>query len=87
MLQQSATGPYFLGNEFSLADIAIAPFVLRINGFNKVALKGFEFEAVKSNPRLAEFIQGITSRPTVKETYVGDEQYLEVLAKRFNLKF
>lgn len=87
MLQQSATGPYFLGDQYSLADIAIAPFILRINAFRKVALKGFEFDAVKANSRLAEFIEGISSRPTVQETYVGDKVFLEVMAKRFNIKF
>jgi glutathione S-transferase len=60
---------------------------LRINGFLKIALKGFEFEAVKSNPRLAEFIEGISNRPSVKETYIGDKEYFEALVKRFNLKF
>lgn len=85
MTQQSATGPYFLGEEFSLADIAIAPFVLRIHAFNKVILNDFHFEAVKSNPRLAEFIKGIISRPTVRETYAGDDKYIDVLAKRFGV--
>lgn len=85
MTQQSATGPYFLGNEFSLADIAIAPFFLRILGFSKVYLKDYQFEAVKTHPRLEEFINGITTRPSVTETYVGDEEYIKRFSERYNL--
>lgn len=83
MTQQSATGPYFLGEQFSLADIAIAPFILRILAFNKLILNDFHFDAVKSNPRLAEFIKGIISRPTVQETFVGDEKFVDLLVSRF----
>ncbi|KAI8073595.1 glutathione S-transferase [Thamnidium elegans] len=85
LTQQSATGPYFLGNEFSLADIAIAPFFLRILGFSKIYLKGYQFEALKTHPRLEEFIKGITTRPSVTETYVGDEEYIKRFSERYNL--
>ncbi|KAI7894971.1 thioredoxin-like protein [Mucor mucedo] len=85
LTQQSATGPYFLGEEFSLADIAVAPFVLRLYAFNKLILKGYEFEAVKSHSRLAEFIKGVTSRASVQETYAGDEKFVDVLVQRFGV--
>jgi glutathione S-transferase len=83
LLQQSATGPYFLGEEFSLADVSLAPFIQRIHGFNVIVLDGYMFEAIKNSPRLAEFIKGILSRPTVQETYCGDEKYTSVLVERF----
>jgi hypothetical protein len=59
---------------------------LRINALNKHFLDGFEFEAVKSNPRLAEFLAGIAERPSVKETFIGDEKFVEQIQARFNLK-
>ena len=86
MKQQSATGPYFLGEEYSLADVAIAPFLLRINAYNQHILDGFKFEAVEKSPRFKSFIEGATSRPTVQETYIGDEKYAQLLKERFNIK-
>jgi glutathione S-transferase len=85
LVQQSPSGPYFLGSEYSLADIAIAPFVARIKGFNKLFLDGYEFEALKKLPRLAEFFDGITNRPSFKETYCGDQAYIDILSKKFNI--
>lgn len=85
LLEQSATGPYFLGEEFSLADVAIAPFILRIHAFNKVILKDFYFDAVKTSPRLAQFITGVLSRPSAQQTYVGDEKYFDILVSKFGV--
>lgn len=86
LLQESSTGPYFLGEQFSLADIAIAPFVLRLyaSATNFIA-RDFEFEQVKESPRLAEFIKGITSRPSVQETFIGVDTYADTIGARFNL--
>ncbi|KAI9472167.1 MAG: thioredoxin-like protein [Benjaminiella poitrasii] len=84
LLQESATGPYFLGDQFSLADIAIAPFALRMNGFNRLCLKEFEFEAVKSCPRLTQFFDGLATRPSIQENYYGDEAYFELLDGLFH---
>lgn len=86
MLHQSKTGPYFLGENFSLADVAIAPHFLRILAINKHLLDGFEFEAVKTNPRLAEFLAGIAERPSIKETFIGEEKFAELFKARFNVK-
>jgi glutathione S-transferase len=36
-------------------------------------------------PRLAEFFDGITDRPSFKETYCGDQAYIDVLIKKFNI--
>ncbi|CEP08342.1 hypothetical protein [Parasitella parasitica] len=86
LLQQAKTGPYFLGNDFSLADVAIAPHFLRIDALSKHFLNGFEFSAVKTNPRLAEFLAGIADRPSVKETFIGEDAFVEQIAARYNLK-
>jgi glutathione S-transferase len=83
--QQSATGPYFLGEQFSLADIALAPFVLRTEAFTKLVLDGYKFDAIKNSPRLASFYEGVTSRPSAKETYYGDREYLTLAINKFNL--
>lgn len=84
MRQQAASGPYFLGEQYSLADIAIAPFYARVNAFNKLALDGHGFDAVKNSPRLAEFLNGITSRPSFQDSFLGDEKLIEFMKKRFN---
>ncbi|CAO3634581.1 unnamed protein product [Mucor hiemalis] len=85
LTQQSSTGPYFLGEQFSLADVAIGPFVVRMLGLNKLALKNYEFEAVKNNSRLASFLEGVSSRPSIQESYIGDENYINYLKKRVDL--
>ncbi|RCI04033.1 hypothetical protein CU098_004651 [Rhizopus stolonifer] len=81
--QQSATGPYFLGEQFSLADVAIAPFVIRIHTINQTLLNGLELETVKSSPRLTEFIKALIARPSVQETWIGDKELVTFLQKRF----
>ncbi|KAK4519764.1 Chitin deacetylase 1 [Mucor velutinosus] len=86
LLQQSKTGPYFLGEEYSLADIAITPFVLRIFALLEHILGGYKFEAIKSNPRLDEFITGVIQRQSAQETWVGGEKFIEAMSTRFNLK-
>ncbi|SAL99073.1 hypothetical protein [Absidia glauca] len=89
LLEQSQTGPYFLGDQFSLADIALGPFVARILAtaslFEKENL--FQFNAVKQNPRLAEFFKGVVSRPSFKDTYLGDQLFIDLINKRFSPKF
>lgn len=83
-MEQSSTGPYFLGEQYSLADIAIAPFFGRLDAFNRLALKNDQFEAVKNSPRLAEFFEGILHRPSFKETFVGEDKFSSLLAARFS---
>lgn len=86
MKQQSSTGPYFLGEQFSLADVALAPFILRLHAFLNAVLDNYEFEAVKNSSRLASFIEGLSTRPSAKETYVGDEKYVNILVTRFGVE-
>jgi glutathione S-transferase len=81
--QQAASGPYFLGEQYSLADVAIAPFYARIRATNQFGWGVSDLEAVKSNSRLAEFLNGITDRPSFKDTYIGDETLTEMMKERF----
>ncbi|RCH85878.1 hypothetical protein CU098_009755, partial [Rhizopus stolonifer] len=71
--RQSPSNLCFLGTEYSLAGIPVARFVARWNGFHKLYLKGYQFEAVKKNPRLAKFLDAIVNRASVKETYIGSK--------------
>ncbi|KAG0164600.1 hypothetical protein DFQ28_009645 [Apophysomyces sp. BC1034] len=81
LLEQAPSGPYFLGSQYSLADIAIAPFVLRIEKFNRLYLDGLKFEAVEELPRVKEFLQGISQRPSAQATIVTDEKFIASLAR------
>ncbi|CAO3691837.1 unnamed protein product [Rhizopus stolonifer] len=85
LLEQSPSGPHFLGAEYSLADISVAPFVVHWNGFHKLYLKGYHFEAVKKNSSLSEFLDAIVNRTSVKETYIGDENYYTIFSQRYGL--
>ncbi|KAI9255543.1 thioredoxin-like protein [Sporodiniella umbellata] len=85
LVQQSASGPYFLGTEYSLADIAIVPFLGRVLGFHKLALNGYEFPALKEYPRLAEFFSANLDRPSYKETFCGDKTYVDAAKVKYNI--
>ncbi|OBZ85508.1 hypothetical protein A0J61_06442 [Choanephora cucurbitarum] len=77
LLEQAPTGPYFLGQSFSLADVAISPFFLRLQSFNKLCFDGFGDDILKECPRLLEFYQGISSRPSSQETFMGDKAFID----------
>ncbi len=59
-----ARGPWFTGAEYSLADIAMAPFINRIE-----VLKRPEMVRASRRPRLAEWWQRIQQRPAFKEAF------------------
>ena len=71
--RQSSTGPYFLGDDYSLADSAIAPFIARNLAINKGLLDGYIPKPITNKPRLQEFVNGILNCPSFKETYIGEE--------------
>lgn len=68
-----------------MADIGIATFALRLYAVAHFIDKDFEFEQVNASPRLAEFFKGITSRPSVQETYCGDAAYIQIMQEKFGL--
>lgn len=77
-------GPYFLGNEFSLIDIVIAPWANRLWVFDhfKGGLglpdegKGGDDEKVWA--RWRKWLEAVESRKTIKETLSEREHYLPI---------
>ncbi len=59
-------GPYLAGRDYSLADIAILPYVF---AFNLVRPDLF-----KSHPRTKEWYERVMARPAVKATYEPSEE-------------
>jgi glutathione S-transferase len=87
LLEQSPEGPYFLGNEYSIADINIAPFAYRLKFLVRHFLKD-ELELIDfaKYPRVEQFLAGITERDSFKATIATDEyfgQAFEKLRHRF----
>jgi len=82
-----------VGDQFSIADVAVAPFFARLdvvlkNGFRSLATgddDGTSYKAFQSDPKYARFnkyFQDVLARDTVKATF--DEAYVtDVLEKRF----
>jgi glutathione S-transferase len=71
-------GPWFLGDEFSLADVAIAPWVVR--DFVMVEHRGFTREAVGRG--WAEYAARLESRESVIKTN-SDKEYYEEIYDRY----
>lgn len=57
-------GPWLAGNEYSLGDIAMAPFINRIE-----VLKRPEMVGAARRPKLAEWWQRIQARPAFKHAF------------------
>ncbi|CAO3665072.1 unnamed protein product [Umbelopsis vinacea] len=82
LLEQAQEGPYFLGSEYSLADVNVAPFVYRLQFLlNRFFKEDGELEALGKYPRLKQFFAGITERESFKATIASNEQ-LEVAFDR-----
>ncbi|KAI7853305.1 hypothetical protein BDC45DRAFT_557927 [Circinella umbellata] len=84
--RQSSTGSYFLGNDYSLADIALAPFIARNLAINKGFLGGYIPKPITDRPRLQDFVNGILSCPSFKETYIEDEAVVDDVASALGIK-
>ncbi|CAO3684855.1 unnamed protein product [Umbelopsis ramanniana] len=82
LLEQSPEGPYFLGNEYSIADINVAPFVFRLKFLVKHFLKD-EVELIDFTkyPRVEQFFAGITERDSFKATIASDEYFATAFEK------
>lgn len=81
MQQASTDGPYFMGEMFTLADIAMAPFILRMNGFHKICLNNLTLDL---SPRVSAFFDAVSKRPCIQETYYGDRPYFDLLNNHFH---
>eukprot|EP01103_Thecamoeba_quadrilineata_P009828 TRINITY_DN1999_c0_g5_i1.p1 TRINITY_DN1999_c0_g5~~TRINITY_DN1999_c0_g5_i1.p1 ORF type:complete len:225 (-),score=47.37 TRINITY_DN1999_c0_g5_i1:114-788(-) len=84
LLTQSKEGPYYLGSQFSLADVALAPFVGRF--FLLEALKG---GSIPNTPELARFHQwkeALIDRQSFKDTFAEKQWFIDEFTRRFNIK-
>ncbi|KAF9921797.1 hypothetical protein FBU30_008135 [Linnemannia zychae] len=84
----STEGPYFLGGQFSMADIALGPFLAR--NYNWTALhdektqKGFE-ERLKANKNLQRFLawrDAVVERPSVQKSVPPKEVAMTAFRNR-----
>ncbi len=62
MLQQNG-GPWLMGEQFTLADIAVAPLIDRVEDL------GLEYLWEENHPGIAEWLRQIQARPAYKEAY------------------
>jgi len=67
-------GPFFLGEEFSLADIAIVPFLFRF----AFTLKHYrDFDIYDIDPRIKTWVDAAKSRPAFIETAADPQVYID----------
>lgn len=64
-LQKFDDGPFFLGHEISLADIAYAPFIERYQGFFQHEWK---YDITSGRPKLAAWVEEINKIDAYKQT-------------------
>ncbi|KAI9261432.1 thioredoxin-like protein [Phascolomyces articulosus] len=85
LVEQSDSGPYFLGKEYSAIDIALAPFIFQIIFFARF-LTGQNYKVLEELPRLRAYFDALLDNPVYKETaYLDDEKLAAVAAERFNV--
>eukprot|EP01130_Rhizamoeba_saxonica_P004355 TRINITY_DN1783_c0_g1_i1.p1 TRINITY_DN1783_c0_g1~~TRINITY_DN1783_c0_g1_i1.p1 ORF type:complete len:286 (-),score=56.84 TRINITY_DN1783_c0_g1_i1:49-906(-) len=68
-------GPFFLGQEFSMVDVALAPFWQRflwIGGF----YRGLQFPQDEDFDRLNVWWDAVSNRPSVSATFVCEERLI-----------
>lgn len=78
----SPAGPFFSGEAFGLADVALAPFVVRLLPVLRT-LRGFDLLA--THPRLAAFAAAVRERPSVKATSLADGAGVFVYSRAFDV--
>ena len=76
-----------MGNEYSIADINVAPFAYRlkflVNHFLKEEVELIDFTKY---PRVEQFLAGITERDSFKATIASNEYFVEAF-ERIRLRF
>ena len=65
-------GPYFYGNDFSIVDIAIAPWIVGIRMEVLKHYRGFEVPKDKEYAKYREFIEAVSKRPSFLATASTD---------------
>jgi glutathione S-transferase len=86
--EADATGPYFMGEQFSMADIALAPWAVRVwvlDHFKEGGLgmpeKGKGGEDEDAWERWRVWVKAIEGRKSVKETMSEKEHYLPIYTR------
>merc|ERR1712154_176879 len=70
-------GPFFLGDDFTIADIALAPFWQRMVSVLR-AYRKFDPSAC---PRLQAWYEAVESRPSFQRTAVDTEKLIEQVSE------
>ncbi|KAI9495213.1 thioredoxin-like protein [Zychaea mexicana] len=73
LLEQSPSGPYFLGTEYSSVDIALTPFISTMGTFTKF-LTGQDLTVLNELPRLRDYLSAVVEHPVSKETTFLDDE-------------
>jgi len=76
-LASKRKGPYFLGEDFSLVDVAIVPFVVR--DYIVTEHRGFKREEVGTGWK--EWADIMEKRPSVLKTMSEKEYYAEIYGR------
>ncbi|KAL5725737.1 glutathione transferase [Ranunculus cassubicifolius] len=79
-LSKYGDGPFFLGSEFSLADIAYAPFVEGYQLFLE-NVKNYHLEA--GRPKLAAWIEAMNKKEAYTQTKHDPKALLEMYKRKF----
>ena len=74
-------GPFFLG-QFSLVDIAYAPFIER---YHPLILDVKKYDVTTGRPKLISWIEEVNKIETYKQTKLDTKELVEHLKKRFSL--
>lgn len=80
--QMDGSGPWFLGQRFSLVDMMLAPWAKRLFLIDHYKPGGVGIDEAKAKDqntweRWQKWFDAITSRQSVKETWSDDEKYIE----------
>nr|XP_023904006.1 protein IN2-1 homolog B-like isoform X3 [Quercus suber]POE45767.1 protein in2-1 like b [Quercus suber] len=78
-LSKFEDGPFFLG-QFSLVDIAYAPFIERFHPF---FLDVKKYDIIAGRPKLADWIKEMDKNDAYKQTKGEPKELVDVLKKRF----
>ncbi|OZJ01491.1 hypothetical protein BZG36_05590, partial [Bifiguratus adelaidae] len=72
--RSGSSGPFFLGEQFSLADVALAPFFARLH----ITLQEKQVWDIQAYPQVAAWSEALRNRESVKASWPGDEVIQEV---------
>lgn len=80
--EMDGSGPWFLGERFSLVDVMLAPWAKRLFLIDHYKPGGVGIDPAKAKDeeiwaRWQKWFDAITARRSVKETWSDDEQYIE----------